>query len=59
MFDEDEESNPRIILIEGSPGTGKTTLSLKIAYEWAMGAAAKKVSKSRTSSFDQVPRNER
>ena len=37
MFDEDEESNPRIILIEGSPGTGKTTLSLKLAYEWAMG----------------------
>ena len=37
MFDEDEESNPRIILIEGSPGTGKTTLSLKLAYDWAMG----------------------
>ena len=37
MFDEDEESNPRIILIEGSPGTGKTTLSLNLAYDWAMG----------------------
>ena len=39
MFDEDEESmsKPRIILIEGSPGTGKTTLSLKLAYDWAMG----------------------
>ena len=37
MFDEDEESNSRIILIEGSPGTGKTTLSLKLAYDWAMG----------------------
>ena len=37
MFDEDEESVPRIILIEGSPGTGKTTLSLKLAYDWAMG----------------------
>ena len=37
MFDKDEESNPRIILIEGSPGTGKTTLSLKLAYDWAMG----------------------
>ena len=39
MFDEDEESmsNLRIILIEGSPGTGKTTLSLKLAYDWAMG----------------------
>ena len=28
---------PRTILIEGSPGMGKTTLSLKIAYDWAMG----------------------
>ena len=36
MFDK-EESIPRIILIEGSPGTGKTTLSLKLAYDWAMG----------------------
>ena len=40
MFDEDEESvskPTRIILIEGSPGTGKTTLSLKLACDWAMG----------------------
>ena len=41
IFDEDEdeesESSPRIILIEGSPGTGKTTLSLKLAYDWARG----------------------
>ena len=39
IFDEDEESesSPRIILIEGSPGTGKTTLSLKLAYDWAKG----------------------
>ena len=40
MFDEDEESIDsilRIILIEESPGTGKTTLSLKLAYDWAMG----------------------
>ena len=40
MFDEDEESVdsiPRIILIEDSPGTGITTLSLKLAYDWAMG----------------------
>ena len=37
--DEDEESasSPKIILIEGSPGTGKTTLSLKLAYDWATG----------------------
>ena len=41
IFDEDEdeesESSPRIILIEGSPGTGKTTLCLKLAYDWARG----------------------
>ena len=39
MFDEGGESmsKPRIILIEGSPGTDKTTLSLKLAYDWAMG----------------------
>ena len=37
IFDKDKESrsNPKIILIEGSPGTGKTTLSLKLAYDWA------------------------
>ena len=37
IFDEDEKSKPRIILIEGSPGMGKTTLSLKLAHDWAMG----------------------
>ena len=41
MFDKDGESNPRIILIEGSPGTGKTTLSLKLAYEWTIGQMSK------------------
>ena len=33
--DEESGSSPKIILIEGSPGTGKTTLSLKLAYDWA------------------------
>ena len=33
---------PRTILIEGSPGMGKTTLSLKIAYDWAMGKMPEK-----------------
>ena len=41
IFDKDEDkesgSSARIILIEGSPGTGKTTLSLKLAYDWATG----------------------
>ena len=38
IFDKDlgSDENPRLILIEGSPGTGKTTLSLKLAYDWAM-----------------------
>ena len=39
IFDTDKESrsNPKIILIEGSPGIGKTMLSLKLAYDWATG----------------------
>ena len=39
IFDKDfgSNDNPRLILIEGSPGMGKTTLSLKLAYDWAMG----------------------
>ena len=51
IFDEDEdedeesESSPRIILIEGSPGTGKTTLSLKLAYDWATGKMPNKFPK--------------
>ena len=35
--DKESRSNPKIILIEGSPGIGKTTLSLKLAYDWATG----------------------
>ena len=31
------DEKPRLILIEGSPGMGKTTLSLKLAYDWAKG----------------------
>ena len=39
IFDKDlgSDENPRVILIEGSPGMGKTTLSFKLAYDWAMG----------------------
>ena len=39
IFDEHEHSKGpiRTVLIEGSPGMGKTTLSLKLAYDWAMG----------------------
>ena len=44
IFDDHEHKivKPRTILIEGSPGMGKTTLSLKIAYDWAMGEMPKK-----------------
>ena len=47
IFDKDKESrsNPKIILIEGSPGTGKTTLSLKLAYDWATGKMPNKFPK--------------
>ena len=47
VFDKDKESrsNPKIILIEGSPGTGKTTLSLKLAYDWATGKMPNKFPK--------------
>ena len=44
IFDDHEHKSgkPRTILIEGSPGMGKTTLSLKIAYDWAMGKMPEK-----------------
>ena len=44
IFDNHEHKSvkPRTILIEGSPGMGKTTLSLKIAYDWAMGKMPEK-----------------
>ena len=31
--------NPRIILIEGAPGGGKSTLALHICHQWAQGAS--------------------
>ena len=39
IFDKDlgSDEKPRLILIEGSPGMGKTTLSLKLSYDWAKG----------------------
>ena len=35
MYDIFVSSNDRTVLVEGSPGIGKTTFSLKIAYDWA------------------------
>ena len=36
------DENPRLILIEGSPGMGKTMLSLKLVYDWAKGKMSSK-----------------
>ena len=32
-----ECDNPRVVLIEGNPGMGKTTYCQKLAYDWSMG----------------------
>ena len=39
IFDKDlgSDENPRLILMEGNPGIGKTTLCLKLAHDWANG----------------------
>ena len=29
--------NPRVVLIEGNPGIGKTTYCQKVAYDWSTG----------------------
>ena len=40
IFEPHEEcTNPRIILIEGDPGMGKTTYCNKLAFDWATGKA--------------------
>ena len=36
-FDPSEEEKVFTVLVEGSPGIGKTTFCLKIAYDWANG----------------------
>ena len=37
IFGSSEEDNDRLVLVEGSPGIGKTTFSLKLAHDWANG----------------------
>ena len=38
IFRPSEEDYDPLVLIEGSPGIGKTTFCLKLAHEWANGA---------------------
>ena len=38
IFGSSEEDNDPLVLVEGSPGIGKTTFCLKLAYDWANGA---------------------
>ena len=38
MFGSSEEHNDPLVLVEGSPGIGKTTFCLKLAHDWANGA---------------------
>ena len=37
VFGSSEEDNDRLVLVEGSPGIGKTTFTLKLAQDWANG----------------------
>jgi len=32
-----ECDNPRVVLIEGNPGMGKTTYCQKLAHDWSVG----------------------
>ena len=37
IFGSSEENNDPLVLVEGSPGIGKTTFCLKLAHDWANG----------------------
>ena len=38
IFGSSEDDHGGLVLVEGSPGIGKTTLCLKLAHDWANGA---------------------
>ena len=38
IFGSSEEDNDPLVLVEGSPGIGKTSFCLKLAHDWANGA---------------------
>ena len=42
MFGKGSQEKAKMVLVEGSPGIGKTTFCLKIANDWAMQAIPKK-----------------
>lgn len=42
MFRKESQKKARMVLVEGSPGIGKTTFCLKIANDWARNAIPKK-----------------
>ena len=39
LFQAQQPPHPRVILIEGAPGGGKSTLALHICHKWAQGAS--------------------
>ena len=41
IFKSSEEDNGQLVLVEGSPGIGKTTFCLKLAHDWANGAISR------------------
>ena len=43
IFGSSEENNDPLVLVEGSPGIGKTTFCLKLAHDWANGEMSRSV----------------
>ena len=41
IFASSEKDNDSLVLVEGSPGIGKTTFCLKLAHDWANGEMAR------------------
>ena len=41
IFGSSEEYNDPLVLVEGSPGIGKTTFCLKLAHDWAKGESSR------------------